>query len=131
MRIIVRVLIPLALIAVTMASCGSDGSSSSVDLTGKKFENEQGKRAVTVEAVDNNFEPAYISVSAGTKITFVNRGHNKHNVVWVGDTFPASGLLVPAQSVKDSIDTPGDYAYYCSLHGTPTSGMRGGIRVVK
>jgi plastocyanin len=29
------------------------------------------------------------------------------------------------------LDEPGDYAYYCSLHGTPTAGMIGGLRVVE
>ncbi len=131
MRIIVRVLVPLALITATTAGCGSDGSPSSVDLTGKKLENEQGKRAVTVAAVDNNFEPGYITVSTGTKVTFVNQGHNRHNVIWVDDAFAPSRLLDADDSVKVTLEDAGDYAYYCSLHGTPTSGMRGGIRVVK
>ena len=26
---------------------------------------------------------------------------------------------------------PGDYAYYCSLHGTPDKGMIGAIRVLE
>ena len=67
---------------------------------------------------------------ATSTVTFAVKGHNRHNVIWVGDTFKASPLLDPSESVKDTFDDTGDYAYYCSLHGTPTSRMTGGIRVV-
>lgn len=127
---IIRTLVPLALVSAVLVGCGRDGSLSGGDLSGKKFENERGRRSVTVEAVDNNFVPHYITVSKGTTVTFINKGHNRHNVVFVGETFPASPLLDPSESVKDTFDTTGDYAYYCSLHGTPTSRMTGGIRVV-
>lgn len=130
MRAIARVLVPFALATVVLVGCGGE-SSSSGDLSGKKFENEQGKKSVTVDAVDNNFVAPYITVSTGTTVTFINEGRNKHNVLWVGDTFPASALLDPSESVKETFDDAGDYAYYCSLHGTATSGMTGGIRVVK
>ena len=130
MRTLPRALIPLALVTVVLVGCGSDSSSSHGDLSGKKFQDEQGKKSVTVEAVDNNFEAPYVTVSKGTTITFVNKGHNKHNVVWVGETFPASPLLNRSESVKETFDDAGDYAYYCSLHGTATTGMTGGVRVV-
>ena len=130
MRRISRTLVPLALVSVVLVGCGRDGSLSGGDLSGKKFENERGKRSVTVEAVDNNFVPHYITVSKGTTVTFINKGHNRHNVIWVGDTFKASALLDPDDSVKVTLEEAGDYAYYCSLHGTPTSRMTGGIRVV-
>ena len=126
-----RVLIALALMTVIIVGCGSDSSSSTGDLSGKKFGDEQGKQSVTVDAVDNNFEAPYITVDTGTTVTFVNQGHNRHNVVWVGDTFKASPLLDRGDSVKVTLKEAGDYPYYCSLHGTPTSGMTGGIRVVK
>ena len=121
---------PFALMAVVLVGCGSD-SSSGGDLSGKQFQNEQNKKSVTVDAIDNNFEAPYITVSKGTTVTFVNKGHNKHNVVWVGDTFKASPLLDRGGSVKVTLENDGDFAFYCSLHGTPTSGMTGGVRVVK
>jgi len=116
---------------VVLVGCGSDSSSGHGDLSGKQFQNEQNKKSVTIDAVDNNFETPYITVSKGTTVTFVNKGHNKHNVVWVGDTFKASPLLERGDSVKVTFENDGDFAFYCSLHGTPTSGMTGGVRVVK
>jgi plastocyanin len=125
---------PLALVAVavaaTVTACGSDGGGVSLD--GKKFVDRQGRRSVTIDAVDNSFEPEYVAVSAGTKITFTNSGRNRHDVIAVDHGFtdvePAN--FTPDDSVTVTFSTPGDYPYYCSLHGTPTKGMIGGIRVV-
>lgn len=128
MRRLLPVLVPLALMPV-IAGCGSDAKNGG-DLSGKSFTNEQGKRAVTVELVDNNFEPAYVKVSKGTTVTFVNSGHNRHDVISVGDAFTSSGLLEPGERVKVTFTDAGDFALSCSLHGTPTSGMTGGVRVV-
>ena len=63
-------------------------------------------------------------------MTFVNRGHNKHNVVAVGDGFKRSDILERGDSYKVIFEKPGDFALYCSLHGTASSGMTGGVRVV-
>ena len=37
----------------------------------------------------------------------------------------------PALLGGDTLTEPGDYAYYCSLHGTATKGMTGAIRVLE
>lgn len=124
-----RVLATVVLTAGLLAACGGSGSSST-SLDGKRFEKETGRRAVTVEAVDNSFEPPYLTVSVGTKVTFVNKGHNRHNVISVGDEFKSSGLLDPGDKFTVTFDGAGDDPFYCSLHGTATSGMTGGIRVV-
>lgn len=132
MRRITRVLVSFALITVGLVGCGSDGSSSGADLSGKNFDNEQGKRAVTVDLVDNKFEPAYVTVSTGTTVTFDNTGHNRHNVISVEDGFESiTSPFTGGESHKVTFDDAGDYPYYCSLHGTAARGMTGGIRVVK
>ncbi len=125
-----RTAITLTVAGVALTACGSDASSRQT-LNGKKFTVETGKRAVTVDMVDNNFQPEYVTVRAGTKVTFVNRGHNRHNVFSVDDGFTSSGFLGRGDSWKVTFKDAGDYPLYCSLHGTPTSGMVGGIRVVK
>ena len=38
--------------------------------------------------------------------------------------------LPPDAVATLTLDEPGDYAYYCTLHGTTTKGMVGAIRVV-
>ena len=129
---IVRLLVLFALIASGLFGCGSDSSSSGVDLSAKKFENEQGKRAVTVNLVDNKFVPAYVTVSAGTTVTFDNTGHNRHNIISVEDGFESiASPLGGGESHEVTFERAGDYPYYCSLHGTAARGMTGAIRVVK
>jgi plastocyanin len=129
MRRLPILLLPLAVISVAVAGCGSDGKNGG-DLTGKPFTNERGKRAVTVEMVDNNFDPAYVEVSRGTTVTFLNSGHNPHDVISVGDAFTSSGVLSSGGQVQVTFTDSGDYSLYCSLHGSSSSGMTGGVRVV-
>ena len=73
--------------AMLVVGCGSTSSSSTGSLDGKKITNQTGNKSVTVEAVDNIFEAAYIAVSAGTTVTFDNTGRNRHNVISVDDGF--------------------------------------------
>jgi plastocyanin len=122
--------------AGVLVGCGDDDDSGStaVNLDDAVFVDETGSDAVTVDAVDNNFRPEYIEVSAGTTVTFDNRGRSVHNVIpaeeGAFETVEADDFE-PEDSADIVFDEPGDYAYYCSLHGTATAGMIGGIRVVE
>ena len=126
---LIRLAITIAFAVVAVAACDSDTPSGQT-LNGKKFAVETDTRAVTIDVVDNNFEPAYVTVRAGTRVTFLNRGRNRHNVLSVDDGFTSSGFLSQDDSWKVTFKDVGDFPLYCSLHGTPTSGMTGGIRVV-
>lgn len=123
-------LVPAVFAAVLVVGCGSSSSSSTGNLDGKKLAKETGRKSVTVEAQDNVFEAQYTSVSGGTEVTFKNTGHNRHNVISVGDGFKSSKLLEGGDTYEVTFPDDGDFAFYCSLHGTPTSGMNGGLRVV-
>jgi plastocyanin len=75
----------------------------------------------------------YIEVRAGTKVTFTNRGRNQHDVqpVDAGSFAPIPATdFQPSDGDSITFELPGDYSYYCSLHGTPTKGMIGAIRVL-
>jgi plastocyanin len=125
------VLIPAALCAALVVGCGSSSSTSTGNLDGKKLAKETGRQAVTIDAADNVFEAQYTSVSPGTTVTFKNAGHNEHNVISVGGGFKDAKLLQPGDTYKVTFTSAGDFQFYCSLHGTPSSGMTGGLRVVK
>ena len=71
--------------AVLVVACGASSGSSTGSLSGETIHKATGHAKVTVEAVDNAFEPKFTSVSKGTTVTFDNAGHNKHNVISVGD----------------------------------------------
>lgn len=103
------------------------------DLTDVTFDDLSGQTEVDVQARDNNFVKPFIEVSPGTTITFVNRGRNPHNVLPAVDgafaTIEADDLN-PGDSQDLTFADPGDYPYYCSLHGTTTKGMVGVVRVI-
>jgi plastocyanin len=104
-----------------------------VDLSDKEFEDLTGQSEVAVTARDNTFAPGYIEISVGTTVTFTNRGRNQHNVLPANEgAFEPIEVedLEPGTSASLTFDEPGDYPYYCSLHGTKTKGMVGAIRVV-
>jgi plastocyanin len=78
----------------------------------------------------NRFEPANVTIPAGTTVTWTWVG-GIHDVVPTGTpVFPASGAPVFAPNTfSHTFDSPGTYLYFCSVHGSPTAGMRGTIVV--
>ncbi|HSP27343.1 MAG TPA: plastocyanin/azurin family copper-binding protein, partial [Ilumatobacteraceae bacterium] len=86
-----------------------------------------------VVALDNTFRPERVEVVAGTAIRWENRGRNDHDVVPADDTLAwgvdASGFA-PGDEYTLLFDTPGEYPYYCSIHGTKDVGMIGTVVVV-
>ena len=118
---------------------GPDGQGSAepvagVDLSGREFSDRTGETDVEVLVRDNTFTPAYIEVSVGTTVVFPNRGRVDHNVLpAVNGAFEAIERddLAPGAVGSITFDEPGDFPYYCSLHGTTTRGMVGAVRVVE
>jgi plastocyanin len=134
MRVVALLMLSLVAFGGLTGCGGDDSGSGAVDLDGKEFVDETGSDAVTIDAVDNSFRPQYVEISAGTTVTFENRGRNLHNVLPANEgAFEPieTDDLEPGEKADIVFDTPGDYAYYCSLHGSPTAGMIGGIRVVE
>ena len=124
------------LTAGLLTGCGGDaaGDSDDVDLDEQELVDLTGADEVTIDAIDNTFRPQYAEVSPGATVTFDNRGRNAHNVLAV-ETGAFEDVetteFQPYDTAEITFDEPGDYLYYCSLHGTTTKGMVGGIRVVE
>ena len=122
-------------VAATAGTDGSDGTGGveipqvappedATDLTSSA--------AVTVEVGDNKYTIRKIIVAPGTEVTFENVGLNRHNVVAsVPGTFEDIDLeqLDDGGSVSRTFDAPGEYAYYCSIHGSIDNGQRGWVYV--
>jgi plastocyanin len=129
-------------IVLVTAACGDDDSTSGNTATDDASETTQsdvafddltGQGEVVIQVRDNSFVPEHAMVSAGTTVTFDNRGRNPHNAVPVEDgafTEVPTESLQPGQAATVVFDEPGEYPYYCTLHGTETAGMVGTIRVV-
>ena len=89
-----------------------------------------------VDAVDNEFDPKTVRVEPGTTVMWTNRGRSPHNIVASrkGQDFGApfgvkTTAFAPGDEYEFTFSQPGTYAYYCTLHGTATTGMRGTVIV--
>lgn len=113
--------------AVLLATaCGGSGTEPSA---------EPGLTA-TVTVANDVFQPSGPAVKAGGTVAFVwASSAQNHNVT------PASGGSLPASeglpgtrnapySFSATFATAGSYPFFCSAHGSPTSGMRGSVTVV-
>lgn len=86
---------------------------------------------VPVVALDNSFRPQVVEISVGDEVLWENRGLNEHNVLYVeGDDW---GIEVdgfqPGDVYAHVFTEPGEYRYYCSIHGSTEVGMVGTVVV--
>lgn len=87
-----------------------------------------------VRSLDNSFIDEVVEVEAGTEILWTNNGRNEHNVVPVDETEEwgvETTDFQPGDEYARVFDVPGEYPYYCSIHGTPEVGMTGTIVVTE
>ena len=85
-------------------------------------------KEVKVEAMDDYFQPEKITITVGTKVTWVNVGTKKHNVTY-DDLFDQD--FNPGETFSYTFDKAGVYQYYCVQHAlSETEGMVGTITVV-
>ena len=93
-----------------------------------------GRDVVGIDIQDNAFDQRVVVVTAGTEITWTNQGRNEHNVrpSIEGAFEPISTLALAAKgdSAALTFDSPGDFPYFYSLHGTATNGQTGRVIVV-
>jgi hypothetical protein len=135
----------VALVALVfgVSACGADPNDAFSSTTVATTAAPQPVSAVThpangtekpVVAIDNNFLPQNLTIAAGTKVTFTNRGRNPHNLVPVDDpaaaTWGAKDSEFQPKAVYSYVfDRTGTFAYYCTIHGSPKGGMFGVITV--
>lgn len=146
MRALKSVVVALSILVVVGATACSSGSSEVGsggpsdptegldEVADSEYEDLTGQAQITIDARDNTFEAQYVTVSPGTKVEFDNVGRNPHNVIpVVKDAFEdvPTDDLQPGDAAVRVFDEPGEYPYYCSLHGTKNKGMTGRIRVVE
>ncbi len=108
----------LALAAACNSATGYGGSSGGGG----------GPGANQVFMQGSTFNPSTRTVAAGTTVPWVNQDGVTHTVT--SDTGTVlSGSVPSGASYSHAFNTPGTYQYYCTIHGTPTTGMRGTIVV--
>lgn len=76
------------------------------------------------------FSPATLTVLEGTTVTWVSQDAAPHNVTFA-DGSVASGDFGRAGTFDFTFASPGEFVIYCTLHGSPGSGMSSTISVVE
>jgi plastocyanin len=68
--------------------------------------------------IDNfAFEPANLTIKAGTTVEWLNRDEEPHTVVGVDPALPfKSPALDTGDKYSQRFDKPGTYKYFCSIH---------------
>ena len=86
---------------------------------------------VPVVALDNSFRPQSIEIHVGDEVVWENRGANEHNVLSIeSDTWGVEVADFQPGAVYAHVFTePGEYQYFCSIHGNEQVGMVGTIIV--
>jgi plastocyanin len=105
-------------VAATAAPAGGERSRVAAD--------------VTVEARDDVFVQAQVTISQGETVTWTQAGSRPHNVRFDDGTFeqPADPTT-SAWSHPRRFDAAGSFRYYCEAHGGPNgSGMSGTVTVL-
>ena len=111
------VLLTAALVVVGLTPAVADARVSSVH------------KVVTIRIRDNLFTPSALNIEEVTTVRWINVGRNTHNVTPNTGKAYGSGNLKPGKSYAHTFKDAGSFAYYCTLHGTPTSGQRGQLSV--
>ncbi len=70
---------------------------------------------VMVEMFDFGYDPAELTVPAGTTVTWINTGVQPHNASAEDGSFETD-FVSNGQSTSLVLDTPGTYPYICTLH---------------
>ena len=69
----------------------------------------------TVEIDKMRFEPATLTIAAGTTVTWVNDDKSPHTVTDKGRVF-RSAALDTKDSFTYTFAAPGEFTYFCTLH---------------
>lgn len=116
-----RVLLPVLLTVVAIAV----GATLVILLSGDAAGGSSGapaaspasaRGAVTIDIADYKFDPAAVTVKAGTKVTWVNHDSASHTATNTAAGAFDTGTLKKGDEKTLTLDKPGTYAYVCEFH---------------
>jgi plastocyanin len=152
-RVIPSLSVASVVVATVLSACGADGADLATsplapadvtetagedasDRSGQVAESptpEPAGTATTIEVttLDNTFVEEQLNVAVGTEVVWKNGGRNDHDIVPVDDEGWGVGTdgFRPGDAYSYVFTEPGEYPYYCTIHGTADVGMTGTIIV--
>ena len=109
----------LVLTAAFLAGCGRNPAGTDPASAAPAEGTAAAPEAAPDQVVIDNFafQPATLTVKAGTKVTWVNRDDVPHTATSADQRKKFnSGTLDTDQQFSHRFDAPGTHKYYCSLH---------------
>jgi plastocyanin len=100
------------LLSVTLAGAALSGCGAASS-TGAPAASSTGSGAVAIK--NFAFGPTPITVSKGAAVTWMNQDASAHTATAVDRSFD-TGNIEPGKSGGHTFDTPGTFAYRCSIH---------------
>lgn len=83
----------------------------------------------TVTTEGSDFVPDRVAVMPGETVTIHNGGRGLHDLNWA-DGAPGQPVENTTDwSTQRTFDADGEYVFFCAVHGSATSGMRGTVYV--
>ncbi|HVO54058.1 MAG TPA: cupredoxin family copper-binding protein [Solirubrobacterales bacterium] len=107
-----RIGLTLVLLALLLAACGGSESTTAGASTSSGGNGEPA--AVTIE--DFEFDPATITVAAGTTVRFTNEDSSPHTATSKQSGAFDTGTIKQGESATVKLDEPGTYAFFCAFH---------------
>lgn len=117
--------VALATVAATLAAATLAPHAATARVAARV---ESVDRTITIHIRDNLFTPPALNIAKGTTVRWINDGRNTHNVTPSAGGY-GSGNLKPGKSYVRTFADAGTFAYYCTLHGTPTSGQHAQLAI--
>lgn len=97
-------------------------------ILGNPFSSRAATVTVQVGSGGNFFAPVTTNILVNDQVLWSWVG-SFHNVTSTNNAWTASATLNAGATFSHTFTTPGTYFYFCSIHGTPTTGMTGAIIV--
>ncbi len=101
----------LALASSLCLACPAFAGAPLPDLT-----KAGGTAASRIEIRDFMFQPATVTVPAGSEITFINLDEEPHTVASKDGKFARSKPLDTDQKFSLRLTAPGEYGFFCTVH---------------
>ena len=108
-----RLLFLAALTLGAMLIFGSVAGAQKASVAGAQKQQKQATRTVVIQ--DFSFKPAHITLTRGTKVTWINKDMTKHTATASNGAFD-SGVLRSGQSYSHTFKRVGKQGYHCQIH---------------
>lgn len=112
----------------TVAALAFGGTLLLVAACGGEATGPNGEKIVKVQ--NDVFNPQTKTIAAGETVLWQWDGTtNQHNVTWVDPSGVSNSATQTSGTFTRSFSNAGTFDYFCTVHGTATTGMRGSVVV--